>query len=303
MPTETRSRFNKTTVPGLFALAKEEFKRYPETWKDFYSMRTSKRAYEESAYVSGFGYLQEKPEGTPINDDARIQGPSKQWVHDTWALACRITQEAIEDDLYQVMKRAMKDLAVSATATRHLLAIRMIMNMTNTTYHTAGDNLAICSGSHIRLGGGTWDNLGDAADPTEATIQAAIENFEAITDHRGKKYDQKAKVIWSGRNWEFKIAQILESSGSQEAIHSGMNNLISPRRKLRQVVDAEITDNRWGIMGDKDEDIGLIWFDRIKPTMSRHGDPDTGDARFFIRGRWSNEANDPRQIYGVPPFS
>lgn len=90
MPTETRSRFNKITVPGLFAMAKEEFKRYPETWKEFYAMRTSKRAFEESGYVSGFGYLAEKPEGTPVNYDARIQGPTKKWVHDTWALACRI---------------------------------------------------------------------------------------------------------------------------------------------------------------------------------------------------------------------
>jgi len=303
MPTESRTRFNKTIVPGLFAMAKSEFKRYPETWKDFYAMRTSKRAYEESGYVSGFGYLTEKPEGTAVNYDARIQGPTKKWVHDTWALACRITQEAIEDDLYMVMKRAMKDLAVSGSATRHLLAIRMLMNMTNTTYHTCGDALALCVSNHVRLGGGTWSNVGSAADPTQATVEAAIKNFEAITDHRGKQYDQKATALWGGKAWEFKFDEIMNSQGSELAIHSGINNSLKRKRKLKIIIDPEITDNRWGVMGQKDEDVGMIWFDRIKPTLSRHGDPDTGDAKFIIRGRWSNECNDPRQIFGIPPFS
>jgi len=303
MATETRSRFNSYIAPGLFAVAKENFKRYPETWKQLYSMRTSKRAYEESGYTSGFGYLVEKPEGTAVSYDARVQGPTKRWVHDTWALACRISQEAIEDVMYGIMKTAMKDLGVSAAATRHLLAMRLIMNGTSTTYHTAGDGYAVFYDSHVKLGGGTWDNLGSAADPSEASIEAAIKNFEAITDHRGKKYDQKATAIYAGPVWEFKLEKILGSTGSTAEVHSGVKNALSAKRKLKVIIDPEITDNRWGVMGRKDEDVGLIWFDRIKPTLSRHGDPDTGDAKFIIRGRWSNEVNDPRQIYLVPPFS
>lgn len=303
MATETRSRFNNYIAPGLFAVGKESFKRYPETWKNFYAMRTSSRAYEEAGYVSGFGYLANKPEGTAVTYDARIQGPTKRWVHDTWALACRISQEAIEDVLYGIMKTAMKDLGTAGAATRHLLAIRMIMNGTSTTYHACGDSLALFSESHVRLGGGTWSNLGDAADPTEASLMAAIQNFEAITDHRGKKYDQRATGVWCGPSMEFKMDKLLTSSGSTDAIHAGVTNSVAKRRKLTLVVDPEITDDRWGVNGPKDEDIGMIWFDRIKPSMSRHGDPDTGDAKFIIRGRWSNEVNDPRQIYGIPPFS
>ncbi len=303
MATETRSRFNSYIAPGLFAVSKESFKRYPETWKEFYAMRTSKRAYEESGYTSGFGYLIQKPEGTGVTYDARIQGPVKRWVHDTWALACKISQEAIEDVLYGIMKTAMKDLGVSAAATRHLLAIRMLMNGNNTTYHTAGDSLSIFNDSHVRLGGGTWDNLGDAADPSPAALEAVVKNFEAITDHRGKKYDQQAEYVWCGPAWEFKFDQILGSSADASAIQSGVKNSMKSRRGLSLKVDHEITDNRWGVGGRKDEDVGLIWFDRIKPTLSRHGDPETGDANFVIRMRCSNEANDPRQMYMVPPFS
>lgn len=303
MATESRTRFNRYVAPGLFAVAKESFKRYPEEWKEYYSVRTSQRAYEESGYVSGFGYLIEKPDGAPVTFDARIQGPVKRWLHDTWALACRISQEAIEDVMYGIMKTAMKDLGVSASATRHLLGTRMVMNGTNTTYHTAGDALAIFSQSHVRLGGGTWSNLGDAADPNEASLEAAIYNFESISDHRGKKYDQKAMGILSGPVHEMKFERLLGSSGSENAVHAGIVNAVARRRKLKLHIDHEITDGRWAVVGEKDSDVGLIWFDRIRPTLSRHGDPDTGDAKFVIRMRCSNEANDPRQIYLVPAYS
>jgi phage major head subunit gpT-like protein len=302
MATESRSRFETVTAPGLFAVASEEFKRYPETWKEFFSVRTSSKAYEESGYISGFGYAFEKPEGTAIQYDARIQGPVKRWVHKTFALACRVTEEAIEDDDIGIMKRVTKDLATSMKATRHILGIRMIMNGTATTYHAAGDALAIFSASHVALGGGTWSNLGDAADPSEASLEAAIKNFEAITDHRGKKYDQKPTAVWCGPTWEFKLAKLLGSEYEPESNNNAIN-AVGKRRKLKLIIDPEITDGRWGLMGNKVEDIGLIWFDRKKPTMSKHGDPDTGDAKFMIRERHSVECNDPRQIYCIPAFS
>jgi phage major head subunit gpT-like protein len=302
MATESRSRFENVTAPGLFAVASEEFKRYPEVWKEWVSIRTSKKAYEESGYVSGYGYLFEKPEGTPVSYDARIQGPVKRWVHKTFALGCRITEECIEDDDIGIMKRATKDLSTAAKATRHLLATRMLMNANATTYHTAGDGFAICYGSHVKLGGGTWDNLGDAADPSEASLEAAIKNFEAITDDRGKKYDQKANAIVCGPTWEFKIAKLLGSDLEPETNNNAIN-AVAKRRKLKLVIDPEITDGRWFLLGEKDSDVGIIWFDRKKPTMSKHGDPDTGDSKFMVRFRYSLECNDPRQIYMVPAFS
>lgn len=302
MATETRSRFNNIQVPGLFAVAQESFKRYPPEWQEYYATRTSKNAYEEAGYMTGFGYLAQKPEGAAMVDDARIQGPVKRWVHKTWALMCRITQEAIEDDRYSIMERAMKDLGVSAAATRHYLATRLLMNGSTTTYHTAGDTLALFSASHTRLGGGTWSNLGSAADPTESSIQSAIYNFEQITDHRGKKYDQKAKAIICGPAWEFRMEKLLGSEYEPETNNNAVN-ATKKRRKLKVIIDHEITDNRWFIMGEKDEDVGFIWIDRVKPTMSRAGDPDTGDAKFYVRMRCANECNDPRQMYMIPAFS
>ncbi len=297
--TEARSNFNKLYVPGLFAVAQEAYKRHAETWKKVYTIRSSQKAQEESSYVSGFGYMAAKPEGTGFTFDERIQGYTKTWVHNAFALACRITEEAIEDDQYNVMAQAMKGLGVSAAATRHLIAIRALMNFTATTYHTAGDGLALGSDSHKRLDGSTWSNLGSAAAPTTASLEANVKNFENIKDHRGKRYDQKAKSIVCGPGLEFTMAKILESVQVAENANNA-NNTLRTRRSLTLEIEPEITDNRWFIQGDKDPDIGLIWFDRKKPVSRRHGDPDTGDSIFSIYTRFSNECNDPRQLRMVP---
>jgi hypothetical protein len=301
MATENRSRFEQITSPGLFAVALESFRRYGNEWQKVLTVRKSKKTYEESGYASGFGYMVEKPEGTPITYDARLQGAVKRWTHKTWALAFRATEEAIEDDNIGMMTKGSRDLGVSARATQHLLAMRVFMNATATTYHTAGDSKAIAATDHVRLGGGTWSNLGDAADPSEASLEAAIYNFENIKDHRNKPYMQKAKMVVCGPSNKFKFKKLLNSSQEPESA----NNAINPVKDegLKLYVDELITDGRWFLLGDKDPDVGLIWFDRKKPTMSKHGDPDTGDAKFMVKMRCSVEVNDPRQIYMVNVYS
>jgi len=295
---EARSRFNNIYVPGMFAVAKEAYKRYGDTWKKLVTTRKSKQAYEESSYLSGFGYLREKPEGTPFTFDERIQGYVKRWVHKSHALAVRITHEAIEDDLYNAIAQASKHLGESAAATRHLLAVRPFMNASATTYHTAGDGKALCADDHVRLDGSTWDNLGTAAAPTTAAVESAVKAFEALVDHRGKQYNQKAKAIVCGPTHRFTMAKILESEMVAENANNNKNVLKSDNLQL--IVEPYITDGRWFVMGDKDPNVGIIWFDREMPVVRRHGDPDTGDSIFSIYTRFSIEANDPRQIYMVP---
>jgi hypothetical protein len=95
------------------------------------------------------------------------------------------------------------------------------------------------------------------------------------------------------------MAKILESVQVAENANNA-NNTLKSRRSLRLVIEPFITDGRWFVMGDKDPNIGLIWFDREKPVAQRHGDPDTGDTIFSIYTRFSIEANDPRQIYMIP---
>ena len=300
MAVETRSHFSQYIEPGLFAVAKENFKRYPQVWKELFALRTSKKAIEKAGYISGFGFVPEKPEGTAVQYDARIQGPIKEWVHSTFALGVRITQEAIEDALYGIMTQASKDLTTSFAATMHLKAIRMFMNLENITYHTAGDGKALCVNNHDRLDGGTYSNVMAAADPTEATLEAAIRAFENIVDDRGKRYDQKPQLVWCGPYWEFRFEKLLGSEYEPETANNAIN-AVRKRRKLKLVVDPEITDKRWGLLGRKDPDVGNIWFDRIKPRISSAYDADTGDRKYIGRMRNSCECNDPRRIFLVPP--
>lgn len=296
---ENRTRFNKFYVPGLFAATSESFKRHTPTWKDYYTVRSTKKAYEESTFMSGLGYLFEKPEGTPFTDDERIQGFSKVWNMKAFAMSLKMTHEQIEDDMYNVMKQGSRDLGISAAASIHLLAVRPLMNATATTYHTCGDGKAWCVSDHTRLDGSTWSNVMSAASPTTASVQAAVKNFEAIVDHRGKSYDQQAKMIVCGPTHEFTMATILESVLIAETANNGSNTLRS-RRSLKLKIEPLITDGRWFVKGDKNPDNGMIHFDREKPIVQRHGNPDTGDTIFTIYTRFSNECNEAREIYMVP---
>lgn len=300
MATEARSHFNSYIHKMLFAVAVKRFRNEPQEWKKWITMRTSKEAYEEAGYISGFGQLVHKPEGQNYTTDARIQGPTKKWVHSTFGLAARISEEAIEDVKHGIMKQIGAQLSMSAISTLHTQATRMLMTGSATTYHTQGDgSTALFSQSQPRLDGGTWSNLGDAAALTEASLSAAIQNFEAIADHRGLNYYSKAKTLICGRENEFTAHKLVKSAYEPGTANNAVN-AVGKLRPLEITIDPEITDGRWFIMGEKDSDVGFIHFDRVKPTMSRHGDPETGDALFYIRTRFSNECNDPRSMYMVP---
>ena len=294
---ESTAHFDQYTAPGLIAVSTEGFKRYPKTWQEFFHIRSSGRAYEQTGYVSGYPHATVKPEGSPVNYGERIQGPVKTWTHVSWALGARITYEAIKDVKYGIMKSIMRDLGVAAASTRHVLAIRMLMHLENTTHHVAGDGKAICATDHDKLGGGTYSNrFAVAATPSQASLEAAIRQFEMVTDDQHKRWDQKAKAVWCGPRWEFTMEKLLGSEYEPESANNAVN-AVKRRRKLKIIVDPEITDDRWGLMGEKDKDVGMIWFDREKPSITRSDDPETKDVRFIMFMRQCLECNRPHQIF------
>ena len=176
-----RSTFSKTVVPGLFSLMLMKFKERPEVWRQLVNYRESTRAFEESAYYAGFGYVPQKPEGQAIEYDEPIQGPTKRWTHKTYGLGFKVTEEMIEDDLYDVMNDMAAGLGTSARETKEVNVASIFNNGFVTTYHTGGDALELFSDAHLRLGGGTWANEPSAAaDLNAGTLQSGIENFETI---------------------------------------------------------------------------------------------------------------------------
>lgn len=300
MAIESRSRFSKMIVPGLFALMTEEYKRFPEIWRDLVDVRSSKKAYEESAWVTGYGVVPVKADGAAMTYDARSQGYTKRWTHNTYAMGVRIHEEAIEDDLYGVMRTAAKDLGVAARETRHIRVASIFNTGFGSTEHTAGDGLQIFYTAHTWPNGGTWGNQATATALSYSTLQAAILAFETQTDARGKKIMQTPMTLLVPPALEMKALQLLQSVGTPEDANNSINAIKASRSRLRLVVWPFLTSSTaFFLVGDNARnDTGLIFFERVGVAFGREGDFDTGDAKFKVRWRDSVEVNNPIGLYG-----
>ena len=298
MATESRSRFNKLYVPGLFLVATDSFKRYSEDWKQFIMAKTTQKAYEEIAYMSGLGKMAKKAEGAAISYDARIQGGTKKFVVETWGLGLRITDEAIEDDLYGKMQGGMKELGMSAAETINCQAYDGFNSGAATL--TSADGQYIFDTDHTKLDGTTWSNDYTASSLSLDALQDDIAAYEALTDHRGKTINRVGGVQWILANsaLEWKLAEIFFSIMNPETSDNAINALKKARPGLKFFTTPYITSTtaRYYI-GEQDEARGMVWFSRRAPTFAREGDFETGDAKFKVTARFTGAgAVDPMNI-------
>jgi len=301
-----RSQFNKAVVPGLFAFAVDSYRR-----KESESIgkklcggkyRSSNRAYEDAAYFGGLGFPLAKPEGKEISYDDFVQGPTKRWSHVTYGLGTRITEEMIEDTLYGQIPTTMSsqsaELGASFGELLELLTHDMINNGTNTTNHTAGDGLALFSGSHTNLRGGTWSNLlSPAADLSATSLQACIDNFTTTKDDSGKYQIIKPKLIFVHPNNAWKAYELLESGYDPESANNSINSI----RKwgLQPVVSPYLTGTTAFTLyaNPANADGGIIAFMRRKLKVAQDSDFETGDLKFKATMRFSIECNKPNNLY------
>ena len=289
-----RSQFSKSVVPSLFSFMSSSFRERETFYTKVSTMKTSRRAYEESAYYAGLGLLPEKPEGEAISYDDFIQGPTKRWVHVTRALGVRITEEMIEDSLYPDIPTEMsdmtKELGRSARETMEIL----VHDAYNGTTKTAGDGLAIFSDSHTKLGGGTWSNLlTPAADLSATSLRQALLNFENTTDDRNKQQVVRPSILMVATGDEWKARELLNSAYDPESANNAVNPLQS--RNLTLLVNPYLTDaDAWFLLAEKNP---LITFMRRKVRFAKDGDFETGDAKFKTSFRISTEVNYPLGLY------
>src|SRR5574343_63820 len=291
MARETRSTLQKLYVPGMFTVAVEEYKHYPEIWRQLVGVRSSDKAYEECSYVSGLGVVPPKAEGVAISYDKRIQGYTKRWTHDTYALGLKHTQEALEDDLYGVMSDGAREMGVSARETRHIRVAGIFNTGFGTTVHTAGDGLAVFSASHVRLDGTTWSNLQAATSLSYESLQDMILAFESQVDHRGKKIMQSPATLLVPPALEMKAMELLESVGQPGTANNDINTVKAGRPSLRVIVWPYLTSTTAHfLIGDNARmSTGLIMFERIGVTFGSSGDWETGDSMMKVRWRDSIE--------------
>lgn len=303
MSTEARSKFAKLYTPGLFAVAAEEFKRYGEDWRQLVTIKSTQKAKEEVAFMAGLGLIPLKQEGIPLTYDSRIMGYSKEFVMDTWAGGVRITEEAIEDDLYSKMEGVMRDLGVSARETRQYRVATPYNTGFVTTTMTCGDALAIYSASHVRVDGTTWSNLMTASSVSYSRLQSAILQFENQVDHRGKLIMQSPTKIICGRNLEFTFLNILKTvSGAPETAENSTNVITAGRGRLQLIVYPYIDETStkpWFLQADPGNVTqGIVYWNRVPVSFAKEKDFDSGDAKFKVRSRDSIGVCNPINMLG-----
>lgn len=299
-----RSQFNKAVVPGLFSFAVDSYERKAKEsiWKKLCTVRTSKRAYEESAYFGGLGLPALKPEGTAITYDDFVQGFTKRWTHRTFGLGTRVSEEIIEDSLYPDIPTEMasqtREIGDSFAELWEILVHDIFNNGTATTNHTAGDALAVFSASHINLRGGTWSNLlSPASDLSATSLQTAIDNFITTKDDSGKFQIIKPRYILVHPNNAWKTYELLESGYDPESPNNAVNSI----RKwgLQPIISPYYTDtDAFTLIAEPPHaDGGVIAYMRRKVTFANDGDFETGDFKFKGTARFSVEVNKPNNLY------
>jgi Mu-like prophage major head subunit gpT len=295
----SRAQLLKELLPGLNALFGLEYAKYGEEHKEIFETETSERSFEEETKLSGFSAAPVKNEGQAIAYDNAQEAWTARYQHETIALGFSITEEAIEDNLYDSLSaRYTKGLARAMAYTKQVKAAS-ILNNAFTGGPTYGDGVVLCSASHPLVNGGTNSNTGGAADLNETSLEAAVIQIAGWTDERGLLIAAKPKKLVVPPSLMFVATRLLETelrvSTNNNDINALKNNGSIPGGYC---VNHFLTDtNAWFLTTDVPN--GLKHFVRTPLSNSMDGDFDTGNVRYKSRERYSFGASDPLGIFGA----
>ncbi|MCP4585328.1 hypothetical protein [Pseudoalteromonas sp.] len=304
----TRGRFNKEIVPGYFALMIDSYrnKRHSAMGKDLMTTKSSSKAREQNIERSGLGSPVVKGEGEGVTYDTQIAGAEQSWYPLVRALAVRITEEAIDDNLYELngggdgLKEIFHDLSEALAENEEVEDARFLQEGDTTTYHTCRDTLALFSASHTRLDASTYSNTSTAySDLTYTSFWASVVACENQLNHRQHRVGKKVKNIWIPPELERNAIEILKSTDRPDTANRAINAMVSSGRKISIKAWPHLTDtDAWFLQLDGD---GIIKFNRRKTRFAKERDFQTGDMMVKGDQRFSAEINDPRCFYGVIP--
>jgi hypothetical protein len=295
----TRAQLQKELVPGLNALFGLEYARYTEEHKEIFKIETSEKAYEEEVKLSGFGLAPVKPEGESIQFDEAMEVYTARYTHETIALAFALTEEAIEDNLYESLgARYVKALARAMAHTKQVKAAAVLNNAFNPLY-AGGDGQPLISATHPLSGFGANSNLGNQ-DLNEASLENALIQMSTWTDERGLMIAVQPERLVVPPALAFTAARLLESEYRPGTADNDINvfatNGVLPKGFT---VNHYLTDpDAWFILTDLPN--GLKMFQRVPLKNTTEGDFDTGNMRYKARERYSFGYSDPLAIWGSP---
>ena len=296
----SRSQLVKELEPGLNALFGLEYKSYKEEHTEIYTTESSDRAFEEEVMLSGFGEAPVKSEGAGVAYDQAQEVYTARYTHETIALAFSLTEEAIEDNLYdRLSSRYTKALARSMATTKQIKGANILNNAFTTSL--GGDGVALCSTAHPTLGGANLANeLATSADLSEASLEQALIDIASFTDERGLKIAVQGTRLIIPKELQFTADRILKSTlrvGTADNDINAIKNMgMIPQGYS---VNHYLTDpDAFFIMTDAPD--GMKMFNRVSMSTGFEGDFETGNVRYKARERYSFGFSDPRGIFGSP---
>lgn len=296
----SRAQLAKELEPGLNALFGMEYARYENQHTEIFTTESSDRAFEEEVMLSGFGAAPTKSEGSGISYDDAQEAYSARYNHETIALAFSITEEAIEDNLYDRLgSRYTKALARSMAHTKQVKAAAILNNAFTAGASAGGDGVALCANNHPLTSGSTFANTPTtAADLNETSLEDALINISGFVDERGLKVALRGMKLMISRQQQF-VAERLMVSNLRVGTADNDINAIRSMSLLPDgyVVNDFLTDPD-AFFVKTDAPRGFINFERTPLSTGMEADFDTGNMRFKARERYSFGFSDPRCVYG-----
>jgi len=299
----SRSQLVKELEPGLNALFGLEYNRYDNEHAEIFNTETSDRAFEEEVMLSGFGTAATKAEGAMVTFDQASEVYTSRYTHNTVALAFAITEEAIEDNLYdRLAGRYTRALARSMAQSKQITAANVLNNAFDTSgSFNGGDGKALCTTDHPLANGGSFRNeLTTAADLSETSLEQSLIDIAAFVDERGLKIALQGRKLIIPKELQFTAERIMRSPqrvGTADNDINAMANMGMIPEGYRINHFLNDTD-AFFIMTDAPN--GMKHFVRSPIKTAIEGDFDTGNVRFKARERYSFGFSDPRGIFGSP---
>jgi hypothetical protein len=295
----SRAQLLKELLPGLNALFGLEYSTYGEQHKEIYETETSERSFEEETKLSGFSAAPVKNEGSALAYDNAQEAWSARYIHETIALGFSLTEEAIEDNLYDSLSaRYTKALARAMAYTKQIKAAAVLNNGFSASY-TGGDGVALFSNAHPLVGGGTNSNIPPTpADLNETSLEAAVIQIAAWTDERGLLIAAKPIKLVIPPALQFVATRLLETELRVGTADNDIN-AIKNNGSISggYTVNNFLTDtNAWFLTTDVPN--GMKHFVRTPMSTGMDGDFDTGNVRYKARERYSFGWSDPLGMYG-----
>jgi len=295
----SRAQLLKELLPGLNALFGMEYAKYGEEHKEIFESESSDRSFEEETKLSGFSAAPVKNEGSAIEYDNAQEAWTARYTHETVAMGFSVTEEAVEDNLYDSLSaRYTKALARAMAYTKQVKGAAILNDAFDTTY---GDGVTLCSTAHPLVSGGTNSNRpATAADLNETSLEAAVIQIGGWTDERGLLIAARPKKLVIPSALQFVATRLLETEGRVNTADNDLNALKNNGAIPEgYAINHYLTDtDAWFLMTDVPN--GLKHFTRTPMQTSMDADFDTGNSRYKARERYSFGVSDPLGIFGSP---